>query len=77
MIQKWVENYLQELKTNPFLGEKLHVNFPGLRSIHFLGNKYRIIYKIQYEPIYEIIICEIAHRKSSNSELAKVLGQGK
>ena len=77
VLKKWTENYLEELQTNPYIGEKLEVNFPGLRSIHFLGNKYRIIYKIIYEPIPTIKICEINHRKASYSDLAKTLGRGK
>jgi len=77
VLQKWTETYLQELQTNPYIGEKLEVNFPGFRSIHFLGNKYRIVYKIIYEPIPTIIVFEINHRKSSYSDLAKAIGQGK
>ena len=77
VLQKWTENYLEELKINPYIGEKLEVNFPGFRSIHFLGNKYRIVYKIIYEPFTKIQVFEINHRKSSYSDLAKAIGQGK
>jgi len=77
VLQKWTENYLVELQTNPYIGEKLHENFPGFRAIHYLGNKYRIVYKIIYEPIPTIIVFEINHRKSSYSDLAKAIGQGK
>jgi len=76
VLKKWTENYLEELKTNPYIGQKLEVNFPGLRSIHYLGNKYRIIYKIIYQPTPTIVICEINHRKASYTDLAKTLRQG-
>jgi len=77
VLKKCTENYLEELKTNPYIGDKLEINFPGLRSIHYLGNKYRIIYKIIYEPVPTIVICEINHRKASYTDLAKTLRQGK
>jgi len=77
VLKKWTENYIEELKTNPYLGDKLEINLPGLRSIHYLCNKYRIIYKIIYEPVPTIVICEINHRKASYTDLAKTLRQGK
>jgi len=77
VLQRWVETYLEELKTHPYLGEKLHANFPGCRSIHFLGNSYRIIYKVIDEPEPEIEILEIGHRSSSYADLARILGEGK
>jgi len=77
LLKEKTENYLQELQKNPYIGEKLTVNLPGLRSIHFLKNKYRIIYKIVDEPKPEIDILEIGHRNTSYADLAKFLGQGK
>jgi addiction module RelE/StbE family toxin len=77
VLQKWVETYLEELTTHPYLGEKLHANFPGCRSLHFLGNSYRLVYKIIDEPLLQIVVYEIGHRSSSYSELARALGQGK
>jgi len=77
VLQRWIETYLQELQTHPYIGEKLEANFPGFRSIHFLGNKYRIVYKVIDEPIPKILVYEINHRKSSYSDLAKAIGQGK
>jgi len=77
VLKQWTESYLEELKTNPYIGEKLEVNFPRFRSIHYLGNKYRIIYKIFYEPVPKIIICQIGHRSESYSDLAKLLHSGK
>ena len=75
-LQNYVETLFTELSENPFIGEKLNVNFNGCRSIHFLKNKYRIIYQIlQGKP--EIIILEIGHRKDCYSDLARVLGRGK
>jgi addiction module RelE/StbE family toxin len=76
ILQKWVETYLEELKTHPYMGEKLHANFPGCRSIHFLGNSYRIIYKVIDEPKPEILVLEISHRKDAYTDLAKALSQG-
>ncbi len=77
LLQKKTENYLKELQTNPYIGEKLTVNLPGLRSIHFLKNKYRIIYKVVDEPEPIIDILEIGNRKASYADLAKFLEQGK
>jgi len=74
-LRNTVEKILEDLKYNPYLGQKLHVNFNGCRSIHFLKNKYRIVYQI-YEDKGEILILEIGHRKNSYSDLAKVLGSG-
>jgi mRNA-degrading endonuclease RelE of RelBE toxin-antitoxin system len=76
VLHKVTETFLEELQTNPHVGEKLEVNFPGLRSIHYFGNKYRIIYKVLVET-YQIVVYEIDHRKSSYADLAKALGQGK
>ena len=75
-LQKWTETYLEELQENPYMGDKLLVNFPGFRSIHFLCNKFRIIYKIFDEPFPHILVYEVGHRKSSYSDLAKAIGQG-
>jgi len=77
ILEKRVENYLEELQINPYIGEKLEGNFPGFRSIHFLGNKYRMIYEVSYEPSMKILVHEINHRKSSYSDLAKAIRQGK
>ena len=77
VLEKWTENYLQDLSTNPYMGNKLENNLCGLRSLHYLGNKYRIVYKIIYEPIAKIIVFEINHRNISYSDLAKAIGQGK
>ena len=77
MLKKCTENLIDELKTTPYLGEKLHANFPGCRSIHFLQNKYRLVYKVIDESEPVIIVLEIGHRKSSYSDLAKALKQGK
>ena len=71
------QNILEELKIRPYLGEKLFANFPGCRSIHFIGNSYRIVYRILDTPEDEILILDIGHRSSSYANLAKVLGQGK
>lgn len=76
-LRNWTQNILTELKLRPYMGEKLFANFPGCRAIHFSGNSYRIIYKILDEPEAEILILEIAHRSSSYTDLAKILGQGK
>jgi addiction module RelE/StbE family toxin len=74
-LKRLVENILGELKLRPFMGEKLFANFPGCRSIHFGGNGYRIIYKIN-ESQSEILILGIGHRGSTYSDLARILGQG-
>ena len=76
VLKKWTENYLQEFSTNPYMGNKLENDLRGLRSLHYLGNKYRIVYKITYEPTAKITVFEINHRNSSYSDLAKAIGQG-
>lgn len=76
-LQRWIETILGELKVRPYMGEKLFVNFPGCRSIHFCGNSYRIIYRILDETETEILILDIGHRSSSYIDLARILGQGK
>lgn len=76
-LRRWIDNILAELRVRPYIGEKLFANFPGCRSIHFNGNGYRIIYRILENPQSEILILNIAHRNSSYSDLAKILGQGK
>jgi len=75
-LQNCIESLLGDLQKSPYLGEKLEVNFPGLRSIHFYGDKYRIIYKI-YTETQKIVVLIILHRKDAYSELAKWLRQGK
>lgn len=77
VLLRVTETFLKELKTNPYIGEKLEANFPGFRAIHYLGNKYRIVYKIVYEPVSTIYIYEVNHRKNSYSDLAKAIGKGK
>ena len=74
-LRHTVEKIIEDLKYNPYLGQKLHVNFNGCRSIHFLKNKYRIVYQI-YEDKGELLILEIGHRKDCYADLAKVLGRG-
>jgi addiction module RelE/StbE family toxin len=77
ILRRWVENIIGELKSRPYMGEKLFANFPGCRSIHFSGNSYRIIYRIINQPESEILILEIGHRSSSYADLARILEQGK
>ena len=77
VLRKITEKILDELRLNPYTGEKLYANFPGWRSIHFLGNKYRIIYQLVEESATKIIIQCIGHRKNVYSNLAKWSDQGK
>lgn len=76
VLKKIIQIIMDELKLNPYLGEELHSNFDGWRAIHFHGNKYRIVYKIEIEPIPKIIILCIGHRKNAYSDLARLLGMG-
>ena len=75
-LESHIESLLEELQSSPYLGEKLEVNFPGFRSIHFCGNKYRIIYKI-YAETQKILVLIIGCRKDAYSELAKWLRESK
>ena len=76
VLRKITEKTLDELQLNPYNGEKLYANFPGWRSIHYLGNKYRIIYQLIEESTTKIIIHCIGHRKNAYSKLAKWVHQG-
>ena len=76
VLRKITEKMLDELQLDPYTGEKLYANFPGWRSIHYLGNKYRIIYQLIEESTTKIIIHCIGHRKNAYSKLAKWLQQG-
>ena len=77
VLRKITKKMLDELQLDPYTGEKLYANFPGWRSIHYLGNKYRIIYQLIEESTTKIIIHCIGHRKNAYSKLAKWLQQGK
>ena len=77
VLRKITEKILDELQLDPYTGEKLYANFPGWRSKHYLGNKYRIIYQLIEESTTKIIIHCIGHRKNAYSKLAKWLQQGK
>ena len=76
-LRKITEKILDELQLDPYTGEKLYANFPGWRSIHYLGNKYRIIYQLVEESATKIIVQCIGHRKNVYSKLAKWYDQGK
>ena len=76
VLRKITKKMLDELQLDPYTGEKLYANFPGWRSIHYLGNKYRIIYQLIEESTTKIIIHCIGHRKNAYSKLAKWVHQG-
>lgn len=59
--QTRIINIIQQLKSNPFLGKKLHGDFEGMYSVR--AWPYRIIYQIQQKEL-RIIIINIAHRQS-------------
>ena len=77
VLRKITEKILDELQLVPYTGEKLYANFPGWISIHYLGNKYRIIYQLVEESATKIIVQCIGHRKNVYSKLAKWSDQGK
>ena len=77
VLRKITEKIFDELQLDPYTGEKLYANFPGWRSIHYLGNKYRIIYQLVEESATKIIIQYIGHRKNVYSKLARWSDQGK
>ena len=58
------------------MDEKLYLNFPGCRSIHFSGNSYRIVYRILDGHEGEILILHIGHRSSSYEDLARIIDKG-
>jgi addiction module RelE/StbE family toxin len=76
MVKKRTERQIDELKQNPYIGQKLHANFDGCRAIHYYDNKYRIIYKIIEEPYLKIIILSVGHRRGVYNGLARFLKAG-
>jgi len=74
-LENCINHFMDELSTNPYIGEKLLVNFPGMRSIHCRKNRYRIVYRV-VDDTKKIEILEIGHRKDCYSSLAKALGSG-
>lgn len=59
---KRIDNALQTLKTNPFLGKPLKNKLKGKHSLRV--GVYRIIYSVEKQEI-TIYILDIAHRKEA------------
>lgn len=59
-IKKQAKIQLQKLRISPergqALGKKLGLNLTGYRSLHFLGNKHRIVYKVDEEKRRVIVV---------------------
>ena len=58
-IKKSVDKKIEELKTNPFLGDKLgnkfNIDLTGFYKIYVHGKKYRIVYRIITPEKIEIL----------------------
>lgn len=58
-IKKSVDKKIEELKTNPFLGDKLgnkfNIDLTGFYKIYAHGKKYRIVYRIIAPEKIEIL----------------------
>lgn len=75
-LLKSINDYIDQLETNPELGEELSQDLKGMRSIHINPFHYRIVYQVENgNPISKITIHAIAHRKEVYDELSKYLGR--
>lgn len=76
-LLKVINKNIDELETNPELGEILTQDLKGMRSIHLNSFHYRIVYEIvKGNPSNRIIVHIIAHRKEVYDETAKYFGTG-
>ena len=67
-IKKQAEAQLRKLTVSPELGrplgKKMGLDLTEYRSLHFYGNKYRIVYKID-EGKMRVIVAGIGRRESA------------
>ncbi len=70
-LLKEVEQSLDELKTNPELGEELSQDLAGMRSIHLNKYNFRILYDVKENPIKQIVILKVGYRKDFYSDFSR------
>lgn len=69
-----IAEYLDQLKTNPNLGEQLiYKELKGMRSIHLNRYQFRILYVVRDNPVRKVIILKIAFRKDFYSDYSQYL----
>ena len=69
-----IAEYIEQLKTNPNLGEPLiYEQLKGMRSIHLTRYHFRILYVVRDNPEHKVIILKIANRKDFYSDYARYL----
>lgn len=69
-----IAEYIEQLKTNPNLGEQLiYKELKGMRSIHLNRYHFRILYVIRDNPVQKVIILKIDHRKDFYSDYERYL----
>ncbi len=73
---KIINDSINQLETNPELGQELSQNLKGMRSIHINQFNYRIVYEVeQGNPSNIITVHAILHRKNAYSDLSTYLGR--
>ena len=75
-LLKIINKHLDQLETNPDLGEELTEDLKGLHSIHIPEFDYRIVYEVHKNPDCVIDVYVIIYRKDVYKELARYLGRG-
>jgi len=61
-ILNLINESIEQLKTNPTIGDVLIADLKGMRSIHIEKNKYRILYEIHDNPERKITVHKIGPR---------------
>ena len=75
-LLKIINDSIDQLETNPKLGQELSQDLKGMYSIHIDQFHYRIVYEVKQDNLCNIItVHAIAHRNDVYSDLAKYLGR--
>lgn len=74
-LLKTINEYLDQLETNPDLGKELTEDLKNLHSIQIQEFHYRIVYEVHKYPDCVIDVYVIAFRKDVYKELARYLGR--
>lgn len=70
-LLKETEQSIDELKTNPELGEELSQDLAGMRSIHMNKYDFRILYDVKENPSKQIVILKVGYRKDFYSDFSR------
>ncbi len=66
-----IEQSIDELKTNPELGEELSQDLAGMGSIHLNKYNFRILYDVKDNPSRQIVILKTGYRKDFYSDFSR------